>query len=229
LINSTLICVSIIKKTLSEMIETANKLAFEPVDLIEFRLDYLKPFPRLEELLNILKVKKNKIATLRPLREGGESSLPEEERVKILEALVERKIEYVDIEYNTVGVEKFLEKAVNCNVKTILSKHLLNGTPSLKKLESLFNEMSGLNPSFIKISTMIKNKKDILNLAKLILHAEKKQKKIIVTGMGEQGKITRILAPIIGSKITYCSIPGEPAAPGQLDYIKMIKILKELT
>ncbi len=211
------------------MIKTANMLADEPVDLIEFRLDHLKPLPRLEELFNILKVKKNKIATLRPIREGGESNLQEEKRVGILEALIEEKVDYVDIEYTTVGVDQLLKKAEENNVKTILSKHLLHGTPSFKDLVGLFDKMKKLNASLIKISTMIKDKKDIMNLTQLILHADKTGKPIIVTGMGELGKITRILSPIIGSKITYCSIPGEPAAPGQLDYNKTIMILKELT
>lgn len=211
------------------MIKTASILVEEPVDLIEFRLDHLKPLPDVKELFNILKVRKNKIVTLRPVSEGGESTLREEERIRILEALVEQRVEYVDIEYTTPRVENFLRKADKHGVKTILSRHLLNGTPSFKELTILFNKMSGLNPSFVKISTMIKNKEDILNLAQLTLYADKTETSIITTGMGELGKITRILTPLIGSKIVYCSIPGEPAAPGQLDYNKTIMILKELT
>ncbi|MEM2109471.1 MAG: type I 3-dehydroquinate dehydratase [Candidatus Odinarchaeota archaeon] len=228
MIGSTLICVSIVKRTLVEIIKAANTLLKEPVDLLELRLDYLKPLPELEQVLKLLDVKKPKIITFRPRSEGGESDLDDESRINIFKEFIKKRVEYVDIEYSTLKNKEVLKEAENYNVKTILSKHILDETPSFKELKTLLNNMMVLKPSFIKISTMIMDKDDVITLSKLISYANKKNTPIVVTGMGELGKITRILNPIMGSKITYCSMPGEPAAPGQLDYNKTITMLKEL-
>ena len=52
---------------------------------------------------------------------------------------------------------------------------------------------------------------------------QKKGLKIIAFCMGEQGKISRVMAPLLGSYLTYASLnKGEESAPGQLT-VKEIK------
>ena len=52
---------------------------------------------------------------------------------------------------------------------------------------------------------------------------------LVVIGMGEKGKVTRIAAPILGSPFTYASLSsGKETAAGQLDKINLEKIFKIL-
>lgn len=226
-INKSLICVSLIKPEIGELIETAMKLENEPIDLVELRLDHLKPFPDEIAISRVAEIKIPKIATLRPIIEGGQSRLKEQERIRVLRKIIREKIDYVDIEYSTKNAELLVQEAYGFGVKTILSRHILNETPPLEKLISYVNQMTILKPDIVKVATAVKRYEDILSLMQLINYSTKKNIDAAVTGMGELGKITRVLNPLMGSKIAYCSLPGEPAAPGQLDYKKTIMILKE--
>jgi 3-dehydroquinate dehydratase-1 len=47
--------------------------------------------------------------------------------------------------------------------------------------------------------------------------------------MGDAGKITRIIAPLLGAEFTFASMDGfETTAPGQISYSRMKSILSNL-
>jgi 3-dehydroquinate dehydratase-1 len=52
--------------------------------------------------------------------------------------------------------------------------------------------------------------------------------KMIVVGMGEEGKLTRVVAPLLGSYLTYASNDYSISAPGQVDIIRLKKLYNEL-
>ena len=68
---------------------------------------------------------------------------------------------------------------------------------------------------------MVNTKKDILNILRVIQEFEGK---VIGIGMGEKGKLTRILGTYFGSILTFASMEGKSSAPGQID----VKKLKEI-
>ena len=48
---------------------------------------------------------------------------------------------------------------------------------------------------------------------------------MVVLGMGEMGKITRIMAPFLGAEFTFAAMDeGKETAPGQIPYLKMKEI-----
>ena len=54
-------------------------------------------------------------------------------------------------------------------------------------------------------------------------------KNVVVIGMGELGKITRIIAPILGSKFTFASLSrGKETADGQMENGKMKDMIGKL-
>ncbi len=74
---------------------------------------------------------------------------------------------------------------------------------------------------------MINNKEDIIKILRL---ANEFENNIISIGMGDKGKITRILSPLFGSVVSYASFKNKSSAPGQIDIEELketINILKK--
>jgi 3-dehydroquinate dehydratase-1 len=75
--------------------------------------------------------------------------------------------------------------------------------------------MRGYKPDIMKFATKVKTDEDNQNLLRLLL-SKKKNEKMIVVGMGEKGKITRFVAPLLGSQIAWVTHKNISSAPGQL-------------
>ena len=73
----------------------------------------------------------------------------------------------------------------------------------------------------IKIATNVINDNDNIELVKLLIN---KDKDIIVLGMGEKGKITRIISPLLGGYLTFASVDGNISASGQISLSDLIHI-----
>ncbi|HON18341.1 MAG TPA: type I 3-dehydroquinate dehydratase [Salinivirgaceae bacterium] len=98
--------------------------------------------------------------------------------------------------------------------KIILSYHNFDGTPKPETLKSLCDEMLKSGPDYIKIATMGQCPFDLVNLISLYQYHQP----LIAFAMGEMGKATRLLAPILGAPFTYASLEEYGTAPGQLNY-----------
>ena len=101
-----------------------------------------------------------------------------------------------------------------------ISYHNFKKTPSKEELSSIVEKSLSIG-DIAKFATMINSKSDILNVLSTI---NKYSGKVIGIGMGEKGKITRILGPYFGSILTFASYKGKSSAPGQID----INTLKEI-
>ena len=76
--------------------------------------------------------------------------------------------------------------------------------------------MNRFHPHIKKIATMVNSKEDEKTLIQLILN-KKSDENMCVIGMGALGKNTRILTPLFGSCLSYCTInTNESSAPGQM-------------
>jgi 3-dehydroquinate dehydratase type I len=68
---------------------------------------------------------------------------------------------------------------------------------------------------------------DNLEVLRLIPYARQKGVKVIAFCMGEKGKISRIVAPLLGSYLTYAAwSKGKEAAPGQMTIKEMMEIFR---
>ncbi len=79
------------------------------------------------------------------------------------------------------------------------------------------------HPYLIKIATTINHENDAYLLYKLLIE-KKKEDKYIIIGMGDKGVSTRVISPLLGGYMTYCSIDNKRSAPGQISCKKMKKI-----
>lgn len=189
------------------------------VDLIDFGTSNV--WEIIEKLKNFLKRKKNRcIVTCR----SGE--LSDDECFEILKTAIECNVEFIDVEKSfSFNYDMKLRKmAKNTPVKFINSFHDYEKTDRLKRLrikvDSLF---TGVEPEadYVKIATFVHDEEDVFNLLKLC------RPRVIVVGMGEMGKLVRLLSPIFGSPFTYAAALT-PTAPGQPSYDELLKAYENL-
>lgn len=186
--------------------------ALDYADLVELRLDgFLNlDIAALEILRSHFSIPM--IFTLRSRSQGGNYTESEEKRLSMIQHLLELKPEYIDLE-NHIPAAVIAQISLQYpEVKLILSYHDFIDTP--EDLEALYWEMKKSPASFYKIAVTAKNSLDTLRLMDF---AKKADHKLIAISMGPFGQISRILAPVIGSPITYASLmDDQQTAPGQL-------------
>jgi 3-dehydroquinate dehydratase type I len=227
--NHPRICISIMARSTQEaLIKMKEGLAL--VDLLELRIDTMQRV-QLKKLL--ARNEEGLLVTNRKKAEGGNFSGEEKERVSFLMEAVELGAGYVDLE---IGTDKALIAALQKKIqacedrsKLILSYHHLDGTPSVKDLRKELEEGYRAGADIVKIVPRAKKIEDNLSVLSLLPFARRSQKEIIAFCMGERGRISRVMAPLMGSYLTYASLTkGEESAPGQMTVKELNQIFKIL-
>ena len=200
------------------------KQALPMADVIELRLDY---WEKLE--ISAIKVLCQGIAlpiimTLRKKTQGGHCQLPEKQRLQIMHQLAEMGPEYIDLEYD-VPQEWLTE--FRCRypaIQLIGSYHDFNETPHdlLQLWQSIFNPLFDI----FKIALFARDICDTLRLL-IFFKSINQQHRSIGIAMGEDGQISRVLAPVTGSVFTYgCVETNLTTAPGQLTLAELTEIYR---
>ncbi|MFH1402866.1 MAG: type I 3-dehydroquinate dehydratase [Candidatus Altiarchaeota archaeon] len=210
-----LICLSLAMEDLKDVVEVANRV---DSDLVEVRLDYLRDASDLSGLAGI---RKPVISTCMPTWEGGSCKVLEDVRMGILESSLKHS-DYVTIELDTKEKlrEGLIAKAKAAGVKVIVAHHDFESTPPIIEiLKTLEREMI-VGADIGKVAYMPKERKDVLNLMDALYEWDdrwKGKKPAIALSMGAMGSITRLMAPMYGSYLTFgCAERGKESAPGQL-------------
>ena len=213
-------CVSITEKTPKKLKKTLAK-ALKKSDYAEIRFDFLNP-NMVPEALDLIKKDLRKcVSTLRPIREGGKFSGNEKNRVSIIKLIAEYNQFLLDIEYDTLRKNKNLQRYLkNTGTSTLVSWHNFKQTPTISVLKKKLLEMKKFSNN-IKIVTMAKSINDGSRI--LTLYNNSKNVKLIAFSMGNFGKMSRLLCPLLGSPYTYVSL-GKPIAPGQFSLDEGISI-----
>ena len=225
------ICLCLTGKTLARDMEIIEKYR-KYVDLVELRVDFLDPderflirrFPEMAGLPVIL--------TIRRGMEGGRFIGGEGSRIALLAkglayavADKRRNFAYVDLEED-LDVPSLEEAARAFGTRIIRSWHNMEGVDEdlpgkLRKLRRVGDELA-------KIAVMPRSLDDVTRVYRAAKETSEVDK--ILVCMGEYSANTRILAELMGSRISYAS-PGtekdlEHAAPGQLDPRDMIELYR---
>jgi 3-dehydroquinate dehydratase type I len=223
------ICIPITAATTAEALVKIEK-GFGLADILELRIDGIRKV-NLEKLL--AGRKGEFLVTNRVKEEGGAFIGGEEERVALLTKAVALGSDYVDLEIRTkealiLNLKKNIE-AYQGRTQLILSYHNLERTPSLKELKIKIEEGRRAGADIIKIVPQAGRMDDNLKVLSLIPYAQKKGLQIIAFCMGAQGKMSRIMAPMLGSYLTYASLTrGEESAPGQMTVGEIKQVFKIL-
>ena len=154
------------------------------------------------------------------------------EKMALLKEAIERGADFIDIEL-AEGGRVIRELKSLCEKKggktgVIVSYHNLRETPSEKELKKIFDRCAKFEPAVVKIVTTAKSVEDNLKVLNLIPYAKKCFREIIALCMGEKGIISRAVAPLMGSFLSFAVLNREGrSAPGQLtvDEMKQLKAL----
>ena len=206
--------------------DSARKAAKLGADLIEVRVDTLKPKER-ASVADILEAVKEAsslpiIATVRSAAEqgpGSKSGLNDHDRKILFEDCLPLA-DCVDVEIESgVLARDVAALARKKGKKVILSYHDFNGIPTSEKVGELLKSYSSLGGDILKVAGMAKAPSDVVKLFGLCQALSNTPR--IFIAMGEVGGISRASGFLYGSCITYGYI-GKPTAPGQVSVEKLI-------
>lgn len=110
--------------------------------------------------------------------------------------------------------------------KLMVSYHNYDKTP---ELEGIINEIEKFNFSIIKIACFCNEPEDSIKLLQILLKLKRDNKKYIVLGMGDQGKIVRIYGALWGNEMNFaptCEV--EKSAPGQITKKQLEEIFERI-
>lgn len=205
------ICAVVLNENLTDFLVQLEK-AQQNADMVELRIDYIKNLSK--EILTLIKDKTHKSAIVccRSVRHGGKFQGSVDEQQAILQESNDLRFDYIDID---LAVAKNI-KIKNKFSKVILSYHDFEKTPSLKELTQRAVEMRVYKPDVLKFAVSVHNDKDVEVVLTFLLD-KKPDEKMIVIGMNEVGKITRLLSPLLGGYLTFASVNDLPSASGQMD------------
>ncbi len=209
-----MICIAISDNQIEHCIS-----ALDSAEMAEIRLDLTDFHPR--EINRIFSHSTPTIATCRPDKKGTQIQL---ER---LTAAIEAGAAYVDVEVEAERghLEKIVSFARKQGCKVIISYHNFEKTPGLKELYNIMDQCYILGADIAKIVTLSNSQADNARLLSLYSN----NRPLVALGMGDYGKITRIVAPFLGAEFTFAAMDdGKVTAPGQIEYSKMKEILENL-
>jgi len=194
------ICNVIEGATLAELLDNMEKVQGSS-SMIELRSDFVKDFKAEDVKKLASKVNCRSIFTCRNIKEGGKFSGSFDEQQAILKEAFKEKFDFVDVAFDNPFIESL---SGNDKKKLLVSYHDFKETRSSIELKAVIERMRENSPAIIKIATMVNDTKDVFTLTD-ILRQKKNEEKLIVIGMGEAGKLTRVLFPMMGSYLTYAS------------------------
>lgn len=151
----------------------------------------------------------------------------DQERLSFFENAMEAGAKYIDIELEAENslTEKLSAACKAQNVRLIVSYHNYEETPAFNYLEYIYNQCIARGAGVVKIATQVNSREDIKNLIRLY----DKPEPLIAIGMGEAGKVTRVLAPFLGAPFTYAAPDkGEQTAPGQIRVSELKELFQKL-
>ncbi|OGK35844.1 type I 3-dehydroquinate dehydratase [Candidatus Roizmanbacteria bacterium RIFCSPLOWO2_01_FULL_38_12] len=204
------ICTPVIGTTLDDFLSNLKKTE-EISDFVELRVDYIQDFT--ETNVEVIRKETNvqSIFTCRKKEEGGKFNGDENNRVGILQKAIELGFDHVDIELSTIKEYQFKRD----NTKLIISYHNFVETPSYWDMQSIIYEMNEFKPDILKIATVLTEEYETTKIYRLLTNKPHNEERIVI-GMGEKGRVTRILVPLLGSYLTYASTEFGESAPGQI-------------
>ncbi|AQQ09619.1 Shikimate dehydrogenase [Sedimentisphaera cyanobacteriorum] len=220
--------VPVCEKKKKDFSKRIDKLASSGAVALELRFDCLSKFDH--DNVRTLTQQASKtglkvICTCRDPREGGENDLSEAFRMSVLREAALSGADFIDCEFaNFEANFKELYEALtpDTGCRLILSAHNFEGR--FENLRGQYDKMQEAAPeAVIKIAYQADNINQCFECFDVL---KVRRGDAVILAMGDAGKITRILAPKIGSFFCYASKGGKSTAPGQIPLKQMKKFYR---
>jgi 3-dehydroquinate dehydratase-1 len=196
--------------------DTLARATQEGLDLLEARVDLFheRELESIGERLERARKFAPILLTLRSAKEGGAWRGSESDRVELYAALLPL-VDAVDVELGASIRASVVAAAREAGRTVVLSHHDFARTPAEAELNRIVRRSAAAGADVVKIAAQLRDDADGARLAALF--AQYPTQPLVVIGMGEHGKKTRIFFPALGSRFTFASL-DRATAPGQLDW-----------
>ena len=216
-------CIPIVASDADDAVRKIRE-ARDRADVLELRLDMMNSFDltRMVEASDL-----PVLATYRTRKEGGQGRDDPETVGKIILDAIESGAQLVDMELGLPRAGQKRVREARGGAKVIVSTHFTGGTPSRPELVRVLEESASLKGDVVKIVTTANEWEDILRVLELIPLAHRQGLKIIAFCMGPIGRISRVLAHLMGGYLTFTSLEtGQESAAGQIPIEEMKALIK---
>ena len=238
-----MICVSITEATHQEALQAIERCA-PAADAIELRMDLIADGD-LSQLMAAARRASNRIKIIVTCRRKEESLIPEADvpaarkmeltktaKMKLLKQAVVLGADFIDIELaageRAISQLQSFRRKQKSLTRIIVSWHDTSKTPSLAKLKEIFLACVKTGADLVKIVPYARKMSDNLKVLSLIAYAKAQNRDIIAMCMGDEGKISRVMASQWGSYLGFAVLPGgKQSAPGQLT-VQVMKQIEQL-
>lgn len=177
------------------------------VDILELRADLFDGALTVERLVNEVKVLKRHgrplIGTIRGPAEGGKAKLTGAQRADLYKNL-SPLVDAIDVDLSAPLLKDAVAVARRNKNTVILSHHDFHATPSEAKLSQVVRQATHLGADLIKIAVKAKSERDVVRLLQFTVRH--RAKNLVTISMGNIGSISRLVAPLAGSLMTYTGI-----------------------
>jgi 3-dehydroquinate dehydratase I len=193
---------------------TVRTAAARGLDLAEARVDLFQERSS-AHVINVVRGVAELVpvlATLRSTKEGGRWDEGDDERAALYRELLPH-VGAIDVELDARVRASVVQAARRRKVPVVLSHHDFDRTPSDADLERVVTRSREAGADITKIATQVKTEADGARLAALF--ARHPAVPLVVIGMGDLGKLTRVFFPALGSLFTFAAL-DRATAPGQL-------------
>lgn len=209
--------------------------ALTECDLAEFRADLWEPSEIVEEVRAFRDAciakfghSLDTIFTIRLEKDGGtwpDKAAKDREKIWLSLGLdtEDPPCEWIDVEVEAFAAlsPQFRSVLAAGRVKTLASRHKMHGSYSAPDLRRLGQELLDTGANGVKLAVTCINRTEVLDLLAFASVIAKANPQACVLSMGDVGKVTRVLGPILGCPLTYGYLSGRGVAPGQLSVRKM--------
>ncbi|HEV8061290.1 MAG TPA: type I 3-dehydroquinate dehydratase [Gemmataceae bacterium] len=198
-----MICISIAQASRRmALVDMLN--ASKQCDLVEVRLDCFEKTPDVAELLE--HKPKPIIMSCRRLKDGGQFSGSEEERLTLLRQCIVGKADYVEIELDVADQIRRFPPA-----KRVITYTNLQEAP--RDIAEIYGECQSKSPDVIKLVINARTPEDAWPLLQIVA---RQTIPTVVVGIGKPGIMLSVLGKKIGAPWTYAALEkGMEAYPGQ--------------
>jgi 3-dehydroquinate dehydratase-1 len=205
--------------------EEIGNLSSTYFDLCELRIDLLyRTSVELEPYVGNLPCPK--IVTVRDPNEGGANALPEKTRLELYQRWLPL-CDLIDVELRSLNrFSGLVELAESVGKGVIISFHDFEKTPSLEELQEKVDRCRLKKNQIFKVASNVSQWADVETLIRLL--QQNPQLRIAAMGMGQFGKLSRLVLARLGSCLVYGSV-GEAVAPGQWPVNELARLLSEMT
>ena len=229
------ICVPIVGKTKTDILEEAKKITTLPVDVVEWRVDWFEgvfDFAQVEDTLKDLRAALGNtpiLMTFRTSKEGGEKEISVNDYAALnIAAAQSGYVDLIDVEAFTGDevVKTIINAAHEAGVKVIASNHDFFKTPEKEEIIRRLRMMQDFGADIPKMAVMPTCKQDVLTLLSATLEMSEKyaDRPIITMSMAGTGVVSRLTGETFGSALTF-GAASKASAPGQVGVHELKQVL----